>query len=206
MTEWWNALSTLQHLFLFAAVPFTVILIIQVILTIIGLGHDSDMDTGSDIDAHAFDSHAEMDTHADGFGEHVSAADFRFFTIRGLVAFFCIFGWTGYAISGSSLGTALEIIISAAAGLLAMLLIGLMFYAMKRMQQSGNLRYSNAVGLDAEVYLSIPPSRSGKGKVMVAFQERLVEAEAMTDNKEKIPTGAAVRVVGNVGSTLIVKR
>ena len=205
MTEWWNALSALQHMFLFAAVPFTVILVIQVILTIIGLGHDSDMDTGADSDA-GIDAHADMDAHADGHGDHVSAAGFRFFTVRGLVAFFCIFGWTGYAISGSSLGTALEIIISAAAGLLAMLLIGLMFYAMKRMQASGNLQYANAVGLNADVYLPIPPSRSGKGKVMVAFQERLVEAEAITDEELKIPTGTTVSVVGFSGNTLIVKR
>ncbi len=205
MTEWWNALSALQHMFLFAAVPFTVILVIQVILTIIGLGHDSDMDTGADSDA-GIDAHADMDAHADGHGDDVSAAGFRFFTVRGLVAFFCIFGWTGYAISGSSLGTVLEIIISAAAGLLAMLLIGLMFYAMKRMQASGNLQYANAMGLNADVYLPIPPLRSGKGKVMVAFQERLVEAEAITDEELKIPTGTTVRVVGFTGNTLIVKK
>lgn len=204
MTDWWNALSAQQHMFLFAAVPFTVILVIQIILTIIGLGHDSDMDAGPDSDADMA-AHAEFDTHAD-HGDHVSAAGFRFFTVRGLVAFFCIFGWTGYAISGSSLGTALEIIISTAAGLAAMLLIGLMFYTMKRMQASGNLQYANAIGQSAEVYLPIPPARSGKGKVMVAFQERLVEAEAVTDDDEKIPTGATVSVVGNTGNTLIVKK
>ena len=207
MAEWWNALSALQQMFLFAAVPFTVILIIQVILTVIGLGHDSDMDTGADTDSD-MDVHDGMSPESDSdiHDGHISAAGFRFFTIRGLVAFFCIFGWTGYALSGEALGTALTIVISAAAGLIAMLLIGLMFYAMKRMQASGNLQYANAVGHDAEVYLPIPPARSGKGKVMVEFQERLVEAEAVTDDEEKIPTGAAVHVVGNTGSTLIVKR
>lgn len=206
MAEWWNTLSALQQMFLFAAVPFTVVLVIQVILTVIGLGHDSDMDTGTDADSDA-DIHDGMssDSDTDIHDGHVSAAGFRFFTIRGLIAFFCLFGWTGYALSGSSLGTALIIIISVAAGLVAMLLIGLMFYAMKRMQASGNLYYANAIGQEAEVYLPIPPSRSGRGKVMVEFQERLVEAEAVTDNEEKIPTGAAVRVVGNTGNTLIVK-
>jgi membrane protein implicated in regulation of membrane protease activity len=137
---------------------------------------------------------------------NVAVAGFRFFTIRGLVAFFCIFGWTGYALSSTSLSTALVIVISVAAGLLAMLLIGLMFYAMKHMQASGNLKYSNAIGKDAEVYIPIPASRTGRGKVMVEFQQQLVEAEAITDEAEKIPTGATVRVVGKTGSTLIVKR
>jgi membrane protein implicated in regulation of membrane protease activity len=207
MAEWWDALSALQQMFLFAAIPFTLILIIQVVLTIIGLGHDTDMDTGADMDTDTdMDSDTDADSDADINNAHVSAAGFRFFSIRGLVAFFCMFGWTGYALSGEALGTALVIAIATAAGLVAMLLIGLMFHAMRRLQQSGNLRYSNAIGHDAEVYLPIPPSRSGKGKVMVEFQERLVEAQAITDDEQKIPTGMAVRVVGNTGNTLIVKR
>ena len=54
--------------------------------------------------------------------------------------------------------------------------------------------------------ITIPPERTGKGKVMVAFQQQLVEAEAITDEPQKIPTGASVRVVGKTGNTLIVKR
>ena len=152
---------------------------------------DTDIDVGPDVDAHEASE---------------SVAGFRFFTIRGLVAFFCIFGWTGYALSGTSLGTALIILISVAAGLLAMLLIGLMFYAMMHMQASGNLVYSNAIGKDAEVYIPIPAQRTGRGKVMVEFQQQLVEAEAITDDEQRIPTGTSVRVVGKTGSTLIVKR
>jgi len=206
MAEWWNALSALQHMFLYAAIPFTLILVIQAILTIVGIGgNGADMDTDADVDA---DVDPNMDTDMDADAQEVSAtvAGFRFFTIRGLVAFFCIFGWTGYALSQTTLGTALVIVISLAAGLLAMLLIGLMFYAMKHMQESGNLKYSYAIGKDAEVYIPIPPGRTGKGKVMVAFQEQLVEADAVTDHEEKIPTGTTVRVVGKTGSTLIVKR
>ncbi len=202
MAEWWNTLSALQHMFLYAAIPFTLILIIQAILTIVGLGgHDTDVDT--DMDA---DTDVDVGSDVDAHEASESVAGFRFFTIRGLVAFFCIFGWTGYALSGTSLGTALIILISVAAGLLAMLLIGLMFYAMMHMQASGNLVYSNAIGKDAEVYIPIPAQRTGRGKVMVEFQQQLVEAEAITDDEQKIPTGTSVRVVGKTGSTLIVKR
>ena len=38
------------------------------------------------------------------------------------------------------------------------------------------------------------------------IQERLVEAEAITDEKKKLATGETVQVVGNIGNTLIVKR
>ena len=216
MALWWEALSTLQHIFLYAAIPFTLILLIQAVLTFIGLGGgdsdaDFDTDTDADIDVDGdFDTDtdidADVDGDVDGDAPDMDIAGFRFFTVRGIVAFFCIFGWTGFALAGTQVSTALAVIIAVAAGLLAMLVIGLMFFAVKRLQSSGNIRYSNAVGKIAEVYIPIPPKRTGAGKVMVNIQERLVEAQAATDSSKKIGTGASVIVVGNVGSTLIVKK
>ena len=220
MAEWWNALTLLQQIFLCAAVPFTLVLIVQVILTFIGLGgHEGDADgdggggfdvhdVDHDFDAHGMDVHdagGHETDHADGHADE-AVGDFRFFTIRGIVAFFCIFGWAGFALCDTSLSAAAIIPISFVAGLAAMLLIGLMFFAVKRMQDSGNIRYSNAIGQGAQVYIPIPAKRTGAGKVMVTIQERLVEAEAVTDETKKLATGETVQVVGNIGNTLIVKR
>ncbi len=211
MAEWWNALTLLQQIFLCAAVPFTLVLIVQTILTFIGLGgHEGDGDSGDSFDVHDADSHDigghadHADGHTDEPGEAVGG--FRFFTVRGIVAFFCIFGWTGFVLCDSALSVAMILLISFVAGLLAMLLIGLMFFAVKRMQDSGNIRYSNAIGQGAQVYIPIPASRMGSGKVMVTIQERLVEAEAITDEERKLATGETVQVVGSVGNTLIVKK
>ena len=212
MAEWWDALTGLQHIFLYAAVPFTLILLIQAVLTFIGLGGDDgdadfDADTDADLDADAdtdFDADGVIDADTDDDMPDPDIAGFRFFTVRGIVAFFCIFGWTGYALSGTTMDVALAVIIAVVAGLLAMLVIGLMFFAVKRLQSSGNIRYSNAVGKSAEVYIPIPALRIGKGKVMVNIQERLVEADAVTDAQKKIGTGETVIVVGSTGNTLIV--
>ncbi len=205
MAEWWNALNLLQQIYLCAAVPFTIVLIIQTILTFVGLGGHGDTD-GADADADT-DLSGHLDGHADGHTEDVAAvAGFRFFTVRGIVAFFCIFGWSGYLLAGSEMPLALIVLISVAAGLLAMLAIGLMFNAARRLQDSGNIRYSNAVGLAAQVYIPVPASREGRGKVMVLIQERLVEAEAITDEDVRLKTGETVQVTGNIGNTLIVKK
>jgi membrane protein implicated in regulation of membrane protease activity len=210
MMDWWSALNLLQQIYLCAAIPFTIVLIIQTILTFIGIsGHgdadgvDADTDTDIDID---------MADHADGIHEahaddvNAAVAGFRFFTVRGIVAFFCVFGWVGYLLAGSSLPIALTVLISVAAGLLAMLAIGLMFYAARKLQDSGNIRYANAIGKAAQVYIPIPAKREGRGKVMVLIQERLVEAEAITDGEARLKTGETVQVTGNIGNTLIVKK
>lgn len=215
----WETLSVLQQIFLYTAIPFSVVLLIQAVITLIGLGGGGDTDADADTDADGADiSAAEHDAGFD-HGGHIDAHEhdgaqsedfsqvgsFKFFTIRGIVAFFCVFGWTGFALD-PSLGAAPVLFISFGAGLLAMLLIGLMFYAVRRLQSSGNIRYSNAAGKTAEVYIPIPAGRGGKGKVMVEIQERLVEAEAITDEDEKLKTGETVRVTGNTGNTLIVMR
>lgn len=218
MAEWWDALNLLQQIFLCAAIPFTIVLIIQTILTFIGIGghgdaDTADMDSDTDFDpAGAADGHFDGIDHADGTLDghpddvNAAVAGFRFFTIRGLVAFFCIFGWMGYVLGETALPVPLTVLISIAAGLLAMLAIGLMFYAARRLQDSGNLRFSNAVGSAAQVYIPIPAKRIGRGKVMVLIQERLVEAEAITDEETKLKTGETVQVIGNIGNTLIVKK
>ena len=226
MSQWWNALSSAQHIFYYIAVPFTLVLLIQSVMSIIGLGgHDSDADADSDFDMDSdsdfdMDSDADMDAdfdadahidmhmdmHADGHDHGIAAAGFKFFTIRGIVAFFCIFGWSGLAFYAAGFAIWAVTALAFVCGLVAMLVIGLMFYAVKRLQSSGNISYSNAIGKTAEVYIPIPAKREGKGKIMVTVQERLIEAEAVTDEKTKVKTGEQVTVVGNISNTLIVKR
>ena len=227
MAQWWESLATLQQVFYYIAVPFTVVLFIQLIMTLVGLGgsgSDADADTDADFDTDA-DTDFDMDTDTDADFDVDADADadvdidsdvesfepgmmagFKFFTVRGIVAFFCIFGWTGAALYSSGMHGVWVVLIAALAGFFAMFIIGLIFYAVKRLQSSGNIKYSNAVGKTANVYIPIPAKRSGKGKVMVTVQERLIEVEAMTDEEEKIPTGETVRITDSIGTTLIVKR
>ncbi len=207
MAEWWAALTLLQQIFLCAAIPFTIVLIIQTILTFFGLAGHSDADGADaemDADTDADPADAAGEAHTDDVNAGV--AGFRFFTVRGIVAFFCIFGWLGYVLGGTTLPVPLTILLSVAAGLVSMLAIGLMFFSVRNLQSSGNIRYSNAVGRAAQVYIPVPERRIGRGKVMLVIQERLVEAEAITDEETKLKTGETVQVIGNIGSTLIVKR
>ena len=227
MAEWWAGLTTLQQVLYYVAIPFTIVLLIQAVMTIIGMsgGSDADGDGDADMDADGdmdgdfdaesdFDAEGDMDAALDADAEfesdvgepNAAIAGFRFFTVRGIVAFFCMFGWSGAALHDTPLPVWAIILIAVAIGFFAMFVIGLMFYAVRRLQSSGNIRYRNAVGKTAEVYIPIPAERAGKGKVMVLVQERLTEAEAMTDEKEKIGTGETVKIIGNIGATLIVKR
>lgn len=85
-TDWWNTLSLLQQCFAILAIPATVILFMQTLLLLFGIGghgadhgesdHDFDHDTDSDHDfGHSFDHDTDTD-HDFGHGfDHDTDAD-----------------------------------------------------------------------------------------------------------------------------------
>lgn len=222
MNQWWNGLSAIQQLFYCCAIPATIILVIQTLLTIIGLGDnfdsDADIDVDSDVDVD-FDGDIETDFDTDfdaidDFNGDVAVADqiestasLKFFSIRGIIAFFTLFGWVGLVLSESVNNLFVIFLISTISGFLGMLIIAVMFYGITKLQSSGNIRLKNAIGLTGEVYIPIPPNRSGKGKVQITIQERFSEIYAMTDNKKTLSTGCIIRVVDVIDiNTLLVEK
>ena len=69
MFEWWNALSTIQQVFYILAIPSTIILVLQTILLLFGIGGDHDADISADTDA-GMDIDAEMDADGSFVPEH----------------------------------------------------------------------------------------------------------------------------------------
>lgn len=210
MLAWWAVQPLMKQFFLMMAVPATVILIIQSFMTFGGLGEGGDANgdgsaDGDGSDAGGTDAHDALHgTDSEGDAGHVAHGmdGFRFFTVRGIVAFLAVFGWMGAAMTDALVPVAV-FAIAFLSGLLAMTLVGLAFWAIIRLQSKGNLDYRYSIGLQGEVYLPVPPERTGVGKVLVTLQERLVEVDAITDEKEKLPTGSRIRVVGLDGNNVL---
>ena len=234
MTQWWNALNLTQQIFAIFALPASAILIIQTVLLLFGLGsnHDSGMDGSAhdggfagaahdgSLDAATGSHIGGVDVHGGVFGTHdVNGADLhhdahpladqdaglRVFTVRGLIAFFAVGGWTGIAMIDLGLGSALAAIIALAAGLAALFLVAVIIRMLLSLQSSGNLDIRNAVGGIGVVYLHIPGGFAGSGKITILLQERSTEIDAMTEFPEGIPTGRQVRVVGLRGEKVLVR-
>jgi len=201
MVSWWESLPFLQQLFYYCAIPSTLILVIQTILSIFGIGNDDfDVDIDMDVDTD-FDSDVAI---ADAIE---SAASLKFFSIRGIVAFFTLFGWVGVVLAGQGINSAVVIIIAFISGLIGMFIIALLFYSITRLQCSGNINVKNAIGQVGQVYIPIPANMSGKGKIQVTLQDTLSEIYAMTEGDERLTTGSMVLVVDEIDSnTLLVEK
>ena len=219
IVEWWNSLSIASQAFACTAIPATLILIIQTILMLIGIGNDSDGlgdDIAEDIPDDLPDDIPDDVPDADGvFGDNglSDTADtegfdgLRVFTVRGIVAFFVVFGWVGLAMDATGVALPITIAVSIISGAAMMLVLAVMLRAVMKLRNDGNTDNRNAIGKSGKVHLTVPARRAGEGKVHVMLQGAYVERGAVTDEEEPIPTGAEVVVVGVSGDTdLVVRR
>lgn len=128
---------------------------------------------------------------------------YQFFTIKNMIAFFTVFGWTGIAGINGGLSKGLTIGLALLAGSLMVVMMAALFRSMNKLKQSGTLQIKNAVGIIAETYLFIPAKRSGFGKIHIKVQGSLHELQAMTDDEEQIATGKLVKVTSVINDSIL---
>jgi membrane protein implicated in regulation of membrane protease activity len=96
-----------------------------------------------------------------------------------------------------------SLVLALIAGFLALYIVAWIMRSLMRLRADGTARIANAVGKTAEVYLTVPGHKSGKGKITVTLQDRTMEYEAETEN-EALPTGSLVQIVGVVGADSVI--
>ncbi len=174
---------TLEKIYLYLAIPASLILIIQTLMTIFGLSGEVDAD---------FDADGDVDISG--------ASHMTIFSVRNIVAFFTFFGWSGLWLITKNIPVVLTLFFSIVVGLIFVMISMGMFFLVSRMQRNGTLNFDNALDQVGEVYIPIPPNRQGAGKVMIAVQGSLKELEAITDESSIIKTGTKVKVVAIFGT------
>ncbi|MBQ8509079.1 MAG: hypothetical protein IJ493_04145 [Clostridia bacterium] len=187
MGAWWESLTALQRIFACIGIPATLILVVQTVLLLMGIG---DGDGDSDIDADGIDV-GEGD---DGL---------TLFSVRGIVAMFCIAGWSGVVFVDLGLGTVESILLAAVCGVAALFGIAYLMKAVLKLQSSGNIQLGAAVGKTGQVYIPIPAKGMGRGKINITVQDRFIEVDAVTAAEDTLKTGETVRVISTDENGLV---
>lgn len=199
MINWWNGLQLAQQIFALIAIPSTAILLIQTIMTLVGLGHDG----AADLDG---DGIPDIDTDGDGIAdalEHGGDDGLSLFSVRGILSTLTITGWCGVLLLGTDLPDWAAIAISVAAGLVTLLLIAIAMKEINKLQSNGNIDIGNCIGKVGQVYIPVPAAGEGTGKVNITVQEKFCEFAAITGG-ESLKTGAYVRVTAVSESGVLV--
>jgi preprotein translocase subunit YajC len=169
-------LDPLLKSFWFIAIPASVIFIIQTVMTFIGV--DSSDGTSADFDG------------------DLSGVDapFQLFSLRNLINFLLGFSWTGISFYGSISNPILLIFVSLLVGIFFVYLFFIIIKQLKRLAEDNSFKMSDTLNKSAEVYLSIPECKKGKGKILISIKGAFHELDAMTEN-DRIETGSVVKVV-----------
>jgi len=190
-TAWWEALATPDKVFWAIALVTSVILAIQILMTLFGFDGDADVDMD-------FDADLDGDIgHGDGVG---------LLSIRTVTAFFTGFGWGGILALDADFSVLGALLVGTATGGAMMGIVYGTLRTLYSMSYSGTLDYRNAIGAYGNVYLPIPPEMQGTGQIQVPVQGRLMTVQAMTRAQNRLPNQQRVKVVDVIDSqTLLVE-
>ena len=185
-----SEMDGLQRVFWIIALAASLVFIIQTVITFIGLGTDMDVDAGPD--------------SLDGLGDSVEDGSMSgLFSFRNLINFLLGYGWAGVLLYDSISSGLLLQIVSIVVGISFVAAFVFMFRQLMKLSHDGSFKLTEAIGLTADVYLRIPASRTGRGKVQVSLKGSTHEIDAVTDRGMEIPTGDHVRIVEVLGDDLL---
>lgn len=168
-------------------------------------GGISDADIDVDVPGGATDAvDGDVDTGGGEFtGGGSTPFGLRLLSLRSIIAFAAIGGWICYTLC-YTVDWYIAVIIAVICGMAAACGMAGFMIGLEKMQSSGNINPNNAVGKIGTVYLTVPPSRSGRGKINVLVQERYAEYDAITNSSEPLPTTTEIKVVGYAGNNVLI--
>lgn len=172
----------MYNAFLYIAIAASIVFVIQLIMTLIGLGGDTDADITTS---------EGLDTDSVGI-----------FTFKNLVNFLLGYGWAGICFYNTISSVVWLQLTAIGVGLLFFVGFWLLLKQILRLSQDSTFHPEQAIGLTADVYLHIPAD--GRGKVQFSYRGSVHELDAIS--LEDIPTGAKCKIVGNKGDVLVVEK
>ena len=193
IASWWAGMDTAMKILWGITITTSLIFIIQTILTFIGADADADFS-------------ADVDVSVDGSDLSNIEGGSNLYTFRNFVNFLLGFGWTSVLLHDQIASRFLLYLLATGVGIALVLAVMWLFKWLSGMQQSGNIDLQKcAAGCSGSVYLTIPASRSGEGKVQITINGAVREYNAVTDG-DAIKTGTPIKVTEVIdGNTLLVE-
>jgi hypothetical protein len=156
-------------------------------LVLVGLDHHGDA-TGADVHTGGADHGGHHDA-AD------SAGSFKLVSVQAAFGFIMGFGWCGLVcLKGLAWTPGVSVLGALVGGAAFGFLVAVLLNAVQKMETSGNLSMTSAVGHEAQVYATVPAKGEGRGQVRVVVDTREQIVQATSDGPA-IKSGERVKVI-----------
>lgn len=180
----------MDTVYLVCAVIGGTMLVGQFLLSLFGVGHETD--AGHD-----------ASFHDGGDGDHGSSWFAGVLSLRAVTAALMLFGLCGLAASAAERDSTTSLLIALLGGVATLIVVAQLMKMLHGLAEEGTVRIERSVGRPATVYLTVPANRASAGKVHLKLQNRTVEYQAVTAHSSPLPTGALVTVVAVVNSDTV---
>ena len=145
-------------------------------------------------------SHFDIDLHTD---IDIDADSSSMGVVKSVLAFVSVSTLTIRAISmNSKWPWLIAAVVGVVAGVITIIILSWLLRMLLQQQEDGSWELVDALGITAEVYLSIPENGSGRINVPINGVSREIEARSQHGNS--IPTGTKVLVIEVLDSVLVV--
>ena len=121
-------------------------------------------------------------------------APFQLFSLRNLINFLLGFSWSGIAFYDLIQSKPLLFIVAIVVGIIFVGIFFLIIKQLMKLAEENNFNMDETLGKTAEVYLTIPANKSGKGKVLISVRGSVRELDAMTETDEAITSSTLVKI------------
>lgn len=188
MLNFLNDMDSLQQGFWYVALITSAVFIVQTLLTFIGSHsvHDGNTDFNSDIN------------HED--------APFQLFSLRNLVNFLLGFGWSGVAFYDAISNKGILVALATIIGVFFIFLFFLLIKQILKLTEDNTFNIQSLKGKTGEVYINIPPEKTGKGKILISINGSTHELDAMTLATEMLHSSTMVQVTSIENELLLVAK
>lgn len=188
MLNFLNNMDSLQQGFWYVALITSAIFVVQTLLTFIGSHsvHDGNVDFSSDLN------------HED--------TPFQLFSLRNLINFLLGFGWSGVAFYDAIPNKTLLLGLATLVGIIFIFLFFLLISQILKLTEDNTFNIQKLKGKTGEVYLNIPPDKTGKGKILIALNGATHELDAMTLSPQMISSSSMVTVTEIENEILLVSK
>jgi hypothetical protein len=185
--EWLNSLESALKIYWIIAGITSLIFVIQMVMTLIGI-----------------DSHDGFDTDFDGDTD--AGATFQFFSLKNITNFFLGLGWGGVCFYNTFTSQTWVVLFACLTGIIFVALFFFLLKMILKLNKDNTFHTEETLNKTADVYLAIPAAKSGKGKIQISIRGAVHEIDALTTG-EKIVTGGIVRVIEIVDTqTVLVEK
>ena len=189
---WWSEITAMEQVLYVLAAASTILLLIQTVLSMLGLDSDREFLYKEPSDAQ---------------NPPKKSIFFFLFTVRGLLSFSAIGSWTTIVLFKATTSWVISFCVGLAAGIATLFLVAAGFLRLVRIPAEDSHAIYEAIGAGGEVYATVPPKGEGKGKVSVKVQNEVRVYKAIAYEDKKIPASRPVRILDVVGEdTLLVER